>query len=142
MFKDNLAFLSNMYPRALTTNKTIATCSESAYQSFKTTDPGLRVHICSMTGYQSKKFVHRSDFVVRDDWKDISIQVMTGVVKNKFMQNPDLLQMLHRVDDSLLVEYNYWHDCWFGHCTCLKCKDKVKHDNLGLILRNLKHSTL
>ena len=46
---------------------------------------------------------------------------MLLVVLSKFVQHPELGELLVQTEDAGLVEGNTWHDNYWGACICPKC---------------------
>jgi predicted NAD-dependent protein-ADP-ribosyltransferase YbiA (DUF1768 family) len=57
-------------------------------------------------------------------------------VREKFKQE-DLKQMLLDTGDQELIEGNFWHDNFFGVCSCGACLGKGQN-NLGKILMKIR----
>lgn len=131
-------FLSNMLPCKLSVNGLSFNSSEAAFQSFKYSDPNKRGIFSMMDGYEAKRYWKSRGQFVREDWNDIRFTVLKLVVRQKFIQNPVLLQKLLNTDDAFLVELNTWHDNTYGNCTCPKCSHIVGQDRFGAILREVK----
>jgi len=73
---------------------------------------------------------------VRKDWDDVKLDVMLWGIREKF-KHQDLKEMLLATDDEELVEGNYWHDNFFGVCTCGPCYGQGQN-NLGKILMKVR----
>lgn len=63
---------------------------------------------------------------------------MYMIVKAKFTQHIDLAKKLLNTPDKDLIELNYWHDNYWGSCTCNKCNNKGLN-KLGEILKKVKN---
>jgi hypothetical protein len=74
---------------------------------------------------------------LRKDWDDVRLKVMEWCLREKFTKNDDLKEMLLQTGDEELVEGNYWHDCYFGVCSCDKCGNKGEN-HLGKLLMNIR----
>jgi predicted NAD-dependent protein-ADP-ribosyltransferase YbiA (DUF1768 family) len=57
-------------------------------------------------------------------------------IREKF-KNEELKQLLNETGDEELVEGNWWHDNFFGVCTCEPCKGSGQN-NLGKILMKIR----
>ena len=55
---------------------------------------------------------------IRTDWDAVKYNVMMYGVQYKFTKHDDLKQMLISTGDEDLVEGNFWHDQYWGDCTC------------------------
>jgi predicted NAD-dependent protein-ADP-ribosyltransferase YbiA (DUF1768 family) len=58
---------------------------------------------------------------LRKDWEQASLGIMEGLVRQKFSLYPTLREKLLATGDEELVEGNYWHDNFWGACSCRKC---------------------
>ncbi len=63
---------------------------------------------------------------------------MRKIVREKFIQNPNLKKALISTGKATLVEGNYWHDNTWGNCTCEKCKNIPGKNYLGTILEDIR----
>ena len=131
IFKDDLYFLSNMYP----CNVTISiggvaytfSCVESAFQACK--NFSRATEFIGLDGYQARKLGRQVE--LRKDWSTIKFQIMELIVKAKFDQNPDLITKLVAVQGDI-VEENTWNDTCWGVC------NGVGENHLGKILMKLR----
>ena len=51
------------------------------------------------------------------DWEEVKVPVMRDLEQIKYAQQ-ELLQQLLATWDEYLIEGNYWHDQFWGSCTC------------------------
>ena len=72
---------------------------------------------------------------IRKDWDSKKLEFMKWGVTEKF-KDPKLSEMLLSTGDMELTEGNWWHDNFWGVCTCNKCKDG--ENNLGKILMDIR----
>lgn len=70
--------------------------------------------------------------LLREDWDQIKVDVMTEVVRLKFQQNPELRTKLLSTGDALLVEGNWWKDTFWGVC------NGIGNNHLGQILMKVR----
>ena len=120
-------FLSNMYGNGK---------AEIVYQACKASNFKDRQAILnSKSGYEAKKLA--KTIQIRNDWKEIRLNVMETVVRIKF-RNPELLKRLKETTPHELIEGNCWHDNYWGNCTCQKCKNIEGENNLGKILMKIR----
>lgn len=114
-FRGEYGFLSNFYPAKLMWDGWEWPSSEHAYQAAKTKDPDARIdiHLAPTPGKAKElgKIVPR-----RNDWEDVKLAYMTGIVFAKFNQNEDLCQRLLETGNAWLVEGNSWGDEFWGKC--------------------------
>ena len=130
-FKNQHAFLSNFYPAPITFEGLVYPTSEHLYQALKTESPSEREFVRSAgTPGESKRRGRR--VTVRENWNAIKVSIMREIVREKFLQNPELEKRLLDTGDALLVECNSWGDVYWGVC-------RGKGENyLGLVLMNVR----
>lgn len=74
---------------------------------------------------------------LRDGWDEgLRLEVMRGLLLQKFRLGHALLTRLLATGDAELVEGNWWHDTYFGRCTCPKCPPGENH--LGKLLMEIR----
>ena len=73
---------------------------------------------------------------LRKDWEDVKLDVMLWGIREKF-KHDYLKEMLLATGGEELIEGNWWHDNFFGVCTCGPCDGKGKN-NLGKILMRVR----
>ena len=112
---------------------------EHAYQAAKFLDPELRKPFENeyLKPGDAKKKARILKRFIRPDWEDVNLGIMEDLVRQKF-QAPDLRLQLLNTGDEELVEGNYWHDNFWGECTCDRCVDKPKTNHLGRILMKIR----
>lgn len=75
--------------------------------------------------------------VLRDDWEEVKLTIMSQLVLIKFRQHPRLLEILLATENGQLIEGNHWHDTFWGVCNG-KCRQgphkPVGENHLGQIL--------
>lgn len=137
-FRGKYAYLSNFYEKEFFFKEfqsTVAT-AEHAFQAMKTFDASQRQWVLeSPTPLESKK---RGRAVkLRKDWDTIyRKKAMLTIVRQKF-QDPELREKLLQTK-GILVEYNTWHDTYFGKCTCNRHNGEGKNV-LGKILMYIRN---
>jgi len=109
---------------------------EHYYQAMKV-QPDFRdmVHACKTPG-QAKRMGNKHPMV--EGWDDKKLLVMATGVGTKFATHDDLAKKLIATGDARLVEGNYWHDNYWGNCSCQKCLGVQGENHLGRILMNLR----
>jgi ribA/ribD-fused uncharacterized protein len=132
-FDNEYAFLSNFFCSMFSWKGEDWRTVEHAFQGAKTSDPvdKTRIRIADSPGY-AKKLGRKVD--LRSDWEDVKIEIMAELVCAKFDQHPELMKRLRATGDAELVKGNYWHDNFWGDCTCKKCKSIEGENVLGQIL--------
>ena len=77
---------------------------------------------------------------IRKDWDIVRFSIMEWGVTEKF-KDRDLLKLLISTQGEELKESNWWHDNYWGVCTCEKCDSKGEN-NLGKILMKIRNDAL
>lgn len=129
-FRDEYYFLSNFYECSVTYNGLTYKNNEAAFQAQKCINLKDREKFCNLSASESKKLGRK--VVLRKDWEDIKIKVMTDIVKAKFEQNEDFQKKLLATEDAYLEEGNTWGDRIWGTV------NGVGANNLGKILMNVR----
>lgn len=111
VFRNELYFLSNMYPCKVAYNGYTYSCAESAFQAQKC--PELAHEFVPLDGFQAKKAGRKVP--LRPDWESVKMDIMKDIVSAKFNQNSRLYEKLSRVDSDI-VEENTWNDTFWGVC--------------------------
>ena len=154
-FKDNKAFLSNMYEAPFKMSLECITpekrdyfqkyfifdncwypATENLYQALKNKYMTGRNDFRYINPFESKKrgrLIHKND--VRFGWDVDRLIAMELVVDLKFNQHPNLFQRLLTIPDEELVEWNTWGDTFWGKC--IKTNKGTNH--LGEILKRKKY---
>jgi hypothetical protein len=137
-FTDKHRFLSNFYPAEVEYEGVKYPTVEHAYQAAKTIDLIQRQQLIKtcQTPSQANKFGYT--VTLRNDWDDMKLKVMWDLLKQKFYNHPDLKKKLIETGEAELIEGNYWHDNYWGACTCEKCVHKKKYNYLGRSLMYIR----
>jgi predicted NAD-dependent protein-ADP-ribosyltransferase YbiA (DUF1768 family) len=117
-FVDDLDFCSNFYRSDLFVPALgrVAPTGEHAFQALKTAVPHEQLLVLSAPSANNAKAVGRR-VTLREDWDTGGrLWAMTQVVASKFAVK-ELEDKLYATDGPL-VEWNYWHDTFWGVCTC------------------------
>lgn len=118
-FSGKYEFLSNFYLFPIICWGKSYASTEHAYQAAKCKNPKDREKIrMAKTPALAKKLGRDTEY--RSDWEGVKIQVMYDVLCRKFT-DPDLQQKLLDTGNETLVEINWWHDNFWGSCTCKEC---------------------
>jgi ribA/ribD-fused uncharacterized protein len=107
-------FLSNFYPCFITVEDEVYPTVENAYQASKTLDEPTRRDFIYLTPMDAKRY--GKEITIRADWECIKLDVMEGLLKQKFKVGSDLAQKLMNTGEEELVEGNHWHDTYWGQC--------------------------
>jgi len=145
-FRGRLDFCSNFYwPFPVRLDGEAYDSVEHAYQAAKFLAPGLRILFRSADGIgttpgEAKKLARKltAQEHLRKDWEQASLGIMEDLVRQKFSLYPTLREKLLATGEEELVEGNYWHDNFWGACSCRKCEGREKHNHLGRILMKVR----
>lgn len=117
-FKNEHRWLSNMAACEIIYGDLVFKSTEAFYQAMKTLDANERIKFQGYDGPTSKREGRK--LILRDDWHQIKDEVMKFALKKKFSQEP-FKSLLINTGDAEIIEGNYWHDNYWGSCTCSKC---------------------
>lgn len=123
-------FLSNFWLAEVEMDGVVYPCVENAYQAAKTFDYKRREMFRSLTPGQAKREGQKS--LMRPDWDQVKVMIMTTLVTNKFDRSKSLQERLLQTGDLELIEGNTWGDVFWG-----VCKGKGEN-NLGKILMKVR----
>lgn len=139
-FEGSYAFLSNFSDSIIPIklSDTIFYCStvEHAYQAMKAKDSRERMIIASCRTPGLAKRLGRQT-PLREDWEDIKIKVMEACLRKKFSR-PEMERKLLETGSQELVEGNYWHDNFWGNCSCPRCALIEGQNHLGRLLMKIR----
>jgi ribA/ribD-fused uncharacterized protein len=114
-FRDNYAFLSNFFPCEVQYAGEMYPSLEHAFQAAKTLNPAERLMIRqARTASDAKRGGRR--VTLRGNWDEEKVQVMRGLVRDKFTRHPNLRARLLLTGSADLVEGNWWGDRFWGVC--------------------------
>jgi ribA/ribD-fused uncharacterized protein len=113
---------------------------EHFYQAMKTLDDEWREEIANRSTPSQARILGKKA-PIRPDWDKLKLKVMKFALKQKFTPSTTWYKKLMNHSGEI-VEYNYWHDNFWGHCTCRKCTNKNHLNHLGKLLMNLKGELL
>lgn len=135
-FQDEEFFLSNFFMNSITYNGKEYKSVEHAYQACKADNEAEHDWIRTMDSAGKAK---RNGMKVhlRKDWESIKLGLMLELLRIKF-SDPDLKKKLIDTKNYELVEGNYWHDNFFGNCTCQNCKSIIGENKLGKMLMQVR----
>ena len=139
-FDNEFSFCSNFAACDIEYNGHKYKTAEHAFQAAKALFEEQRAWVAdSSTPGQAKR--RGREVILRPDWEQIKDQVMLDIVRIKF-NDPDMQMRLVKSRDWILCENNYWHDNYWGNCTCEKCKDIPGQNKLGKILMQVREETI
>lgn len=135
-FNGEYRFLSNFFPCSIEFEGLVYTTVEHAYQAAKTNDEEGRNFIWMSSSASEAKRRGRM-IVLRKDWDDVKLSIMKTLLRKKFYDHV-LKAALLQTGRQDLSEMNYWHDQYWGSCTCLKHQMTPGQNHLGKLLMELR----
>lgn len=136
-FTGEFTFLSNFSDSFILYDGILYKNAESMYQAYKCKNKSQRYKLFTgISGAEAKKRGRKID--VRNDWEEVKFSIMKLVVEQKFKQNLSIRKKLLDTGEEQIIEGNYWHDSYWGVCTCDKCKSINGENNLGKILMEVR----
>jgi hypothetical protein len=116
------------------------TCVEMEYQAAKHQGhPWRQITILRASSPKRAKKLGRKWKLSRYqlmEWNNRKKTVMTALVRKKMEDHPDIAFTL-AASDGEIVEKNWWHDNYWGDCSCLQCYH-VGENHLGKIWMMLR----
>lgn len=135
LFRNEHSFLSNFYLTDIKYKGIVYRSAEHVFQAAKCSNERDREKIRNALSPKSAKILGR--FVaMRPDWDAEKAKVMEVILRLKF-RNARLKRLLRETGDAELIEQNYWHDTFWGVCTCTKHK-RTGLNTLGTILMKIR----
>lgn len=86
--------------------------AESAFQSQKCANKEDRKQFSKLNSTEARKLGRKVS--LRKDWESVKVNEMRKIVKEKFLQNPDLQKKLIETNSEYLEEGNTWGDRLWG----------------------------
>ncbi len=111
-FRGDRFFLSNFYEASIVYEGIWYRSSEAAYQAQKCPSEECRRRFSELPPSDAKEL--GGSLAPREGWDSEKVRVMASVVREKFLQHPDLAAMLLATGDEPLVERNSWGDRFWG----------------------------
>lgn len=135
LFKGKYEFLSNFYPCVISLDGITYPSTEHAYQAMKSGDSDISL-VISKLDYPGQAKKYGQQLVPQKNWDEVKVASMKMLLNLKF-NDYELATKLVDVEEDL-VENNWWHDNFWGHCLCEACVDIEKQNNLGKLLAGIK----
>lgn len=113
---------------------------EHGYQAAKTlSELGRREIRTARTAADAKRLGRSVD--LRPGWDSMKLGVMEDLLRQKFAPGTEFARALCEFTDPI-VEYNYWHDQYWGDCDCPRHKNIPGQNQLGKLLTKLRTELL
>lgn len=138
-FQGERRFLSNFFPSPVHLEGEAYPTVEHAFQAAKTLDPAWRERIRQAPTPQEARRLGRLA-PLRPGWEEMRVAVMEALLRQKFA-DPSLRRKLLQVPEEELVEWNTWHDAFWGRCICTRCGGRGQN-RLGILLREIRREAL
>ena len=136
LFKGEFRFLSNFYPAEVYHDGITYPTVEHAFQAAKTLNFEQRWNISRLGSPGAAKRVGRGA-TLRPDWEAAKDTIMIELSLQKFARHHHLREQLLATGEAELVEGNWWHDNYWGDCSCEDC-DQPGQNKLGTILTGIR----
>lgn len=128
-------FLSNFHPSPFTFQNIFYKTVEHFYQAWKFAGDE-RIKIAALnTPAQTKNAGKKAQLPW--NWDTIKVEIMKEGLKHKFAI-PELAKKLKDTGTRKIMEGNYWHDNFWGNCTCPKCAKIRGLNTLGQLLMDIR----
>lgn len=125
-------FLSNFQQARIEYDGLVFGNAEAAFQAQKCMSEAEKAQFTNLGPGKSKGVGRRVR--LRPDWEEVKLDVMEGVVRAKFTQNPGLAERLLATGDKVLVEGNRWGDTFWG----VDARTGQGQNHLGRILMRVR----
>lgn len=144
-FRGKYEFLSNFYESVVMFEGLLYPTVENAFQAAKIKIEGdiektntirYAKGFTKLTPSLAKSAGRR--VTLRADWEEVKEDIMYDILYDKFTNNEGLTDLLLKTAPNDLVEGNYWHDNYWGVCSCTRCISKEKKNKLGEILMEVR----
>lgn len=113
-FDGEYFFLSNFEDSSITYDGITYKNAEAAFHAQKVFDTEKKKEFSNLNPSEAKRLGRRVK--LRSDWESVKVDIMTDLVRIKFLQNPDLKKKLLATGDEILIEGNWWNDQFWGVC--------------------------
>lgn len=110
---------------------------EHYFVAHKTKDRDLRAKIAAMN-YPAQAKKYGQQLKVRLDWNNIKESVMYDALLWKFRPETYWSKVLINSNPVDLIEWNNWHDNYWGWCICKNCLKKEKLNRLGYLIMKIR----
>ena len=137
------AVFSNFTPIRIEFENMIFGSVEHAYVASTSTNLKFRRDVAMIPANQAGKAKRMGRIVhLRSDWESVKDGFMKDFVKQKFTKNVLFKEVLLDTGDAEIIEGNYWHDNYWGGCSCESCVDIPGENKLGKIIMQVREELL
>lgn len=133
-FQGDHRFLSNFWPSPVQgPGGWIYPTVEHSYQAYKSNFASDWDHLANSIARPGDAKKYGRKIKVRADWEEVKVQVMTALLRQKFMSGGDLAKKLAAIEGDI-VEGNRWGDTFWG----VDLRTGQGENHLGKILMQLR----
>lgn len=136
-FIGEYAFLSNFYLCVITLDGVDYSSVEHAFQAAKTHDGVEREQVQLASTPATAKHIGRR-VSLREDWEAVKVDILAGLVRQKFTRHADLRALLLATGEAELIEGNTWNDRFYGCVWSDKQGRWLGKNHLGRILMTVR----
>ena len=136
-FRGVYSFLSNFHPSPIFYDGLIFPTNEHFFAAMKSEHRSDWVKVASAGTPALAKRAGRN-VILRPNWDLIRVKVMLYGLRLKFMQK-GLVEQLLATGDADLIEGNWWHDNFWGSCSCHNCIGTPGSNMLGKLLVQVRY---
>lgn len=109
--------------------------SEHYYQAHKVTNLKERLEISQMGPHQAKRALNSGKYQIREGWNtDLKLATMHRALMWKFAKGTTWYEKLKATEGEQIVEWNNWHDVWWG----VELETGKGENNLGRLLMEIR----
>jgi ribA/ribD-fused uncharacterized protein len=139
-FSGKYQFLSNFYLAPVSTQDLLFPSVEHAFQFSKIVKPTKEeINFFTSPGTHPANAKHRGKTVeLRPDWEEVKIEVMTALVKDKFLPTKGLADWLVKTAPEKLIHGNSHGDVFWGMTFSSYKNMMVGENHLGKILMGVR----
>lgn len=130
-------FLSNFYAADVELEGAEYPTIEHAFQAAKSLDFAERRAVKNAKTASEAKRIGRK-IKRRTDWFEVSLDIMTMLVRQKFTRYPELKSKLLETGDAKLIEGNNWNDRFYGAVYDTNRNEWMGENHLGKILMKVR----
>jgi ribA/ribD-fused uncharacterized protein len=129
-------FLSNFTSSIFVVDGVKYKTVEHYYQANKTKNVEMFTKIVECDGPVQAKRLGKK-VMLKENWENIKEDVMLTALRKKF-QIPKFRRKLLDTGNMDLIEGNYWHDNYWGSCTCRHCSNILGRNRLGYLIMKVR----
>jgi ribA/ribD-fused uncharacterized protein len=115
---------------------------EHAYVASKSLDPKFWRDVSQMKAKDAgiaKKWGR--NVKIRTDWEQVKVSFMEQFLIQKFNYDRFKVKLISTKNEEL-VEGNWWHDNFWGNCSCNKCSNIKGENMLGKLLMKIRRELI